>query len=257
MTTTNLSGKVVLITGASAGIGAATALEFAKHGSNLISFILFQTKTWTTSKVCVRAVDVQNKKEIYSAINELPDEFKDIDILVNNAGLAIGFDPLEKNSENAVQQVIGTNVNGYIYTIQAVLPRMKERNSGDIINIGSISGVQTHQYGTALYAASKHAVEGLTASIRKELVATKIRAILIRPGAVRTDFTLKRVPERGPEFLDTYYAGYEPLVAQNIADCIIYAASRPTNVVISELTVLPNAQADITLVHREGAKGPV
>jgi 3-hydroxy acid dehydrogenase/malonic semialdehyde reductase len=127
---------------------------------------------------------------------------------------------------------------------------MKERNSGDIIMMGSISGKQSHGFGNTIYAASKHAVEGITESLRKELVNTKIRVLLIRPGAVHTEFTLKR--SRGnSEFSKIYYSGFEPLNAKDVAECVVFGANRPLNVVISELTVLPNAQADLSTTHRE------
>jgi len=127
---------------------------------------------------------------------------------------------------------------------------MKERNSGDIIMMGSISGKQSHGFGNSIYSASKFAVEGITDSLRKELVKTKIRVLLIRPGSVETEFTLNR--SRGnSEFSKIYYSGYEPLNSKDIAECIVFGANRPINVVISELTVLPNAQADTLTVHRD------
>jgi len=164
--------------------------------------------------------------------------------------LAVGFDSLEEQEEEAIKTVFETNVNGSIYITQAVLPRMKERNSGDIIMMGSISGQQSHGFGNSIYAASKHAVEGITISLRKELINTKIRVLLIRPGAVETEFTLKR--SRGnSEFSKIYYSGFEPLNAKDVAECVVFGANRPINVVISELTVLSNAQADLTTIHRD------
>ncbi|KAG9296626.1 hypothetical protein G9A89_002897 [Geosiphon pyriformis] len=254
----NLSGRVVLITGASSGIGAAAALEFAKHGRGkcLIELRDNIISQYPSVQVHHSVVDIRNKDEVDQAVANLPENFKDVDVLVNNAGIAIGFDPLEESKHQNVIAVLETNINGAIYMIQAILPSMKARNSGDIINIGSISGQQTHQYGNAIYSGSKFALEGITLSIRKELVATKIRVILIRPGAVKTDFTSLRAGGK-PDFDDIFYAGYDPLVAKDVADCIIFAAARPNNVVISELTVLPNAQADMTLIHREGNVGPI
>ncbi|CAG8539825.1 7321_t:CDS:2 [Funneliformis mosseae] len=248
---TELSGRVVLITGASSGIGAATALEFAKYNSKLISFFcsrferLQELKSqilnqYSDTQIHIDGVDVRNKQAIDDAIENLPQGFKDIDVLFNNAGLAIGFEPLEKKPQEEIQTVLETNVNGIIYAIQAVLPGMKQRNSGDIIMMGSISGQQSHGFGNSIYAASKHAIEGITESLRKELVKTKIRVLIIRPGSVETEFTLNR--SRGsPGFSEIYYS----------AECVVFGANRPTNVVISELTVLPNAQADIVTIHRD------
>ncbi|CAG8454607.1 4318_t:CDS:2 [Ambispora leptoticha] len=248
MSATNLSGRVVLITGASAGIGAATAQEFAKY--ELKSNI---RKEYPSVEIHIAVVDIRNKNEIDNAVKDLPEKFKDIDVL---AGIAIGFDTIENQTQDNILAVLETNINGLIYMTQAVLPRMKERNSGDIINIGSISGTQTHQYGNSIYAGSKYAVEGITDSIRRELVATKIRVIIIRPGAVNTEFTVRRAGG-DTDFNNTYFAGYEPLVAKDIAECVVFAATRPTNVVVAEMFVLPTAQADITLFHREGNVGPL
>ncbi|CAI2176612.1 11061_t:CDS:2 [Funneliformis geosporum] len=251
---TELSGRVVLITGASSGIGASTALEFAKYNSKLISFFVQLKsqilKQYSETRIHIDRVDVRDKQAIDDAIGKLPQEFKGIDVLINNAGLAIGFEPLEKKPQEEIQTVLETNINGLIYVIQAVLPGMKERNSGDIIMMGSISGQQSHGFGNSIYAASKHAVEGITDSLRKELVKTKIRVLIIRPGSVNTEFTLKR--SRGSsEFSEIYYSGYEPLNAKDIAECVVFGANRPTNVVISELTVLPNAQVDVVTIHRD------
>ncbi|CAJ0761449.1 21500_t:CDS:10 [Entrophospora sp. SA101] len=189
--------------------------------------------------VIKETLDIQNKDEIDEKIANLPEEFKDIDILVNNAGLAIGFDPIEKNSQKDIETVIDTNINGLLYMTQAVLPIMKRRNSGDIINIGSISGTNSHGYGNTVYAATKYATEGITDSIRKETLSSKIRVTLIRPG--------------NNEFSKTYYDGFDPLSSKDIAECIVYTATRPKNVVISVLEVLPNAQADITTIHRSNS----
>ncbi|CAG8512621.1 11893_t:CDS:2 [Ambispora gerdemannii] len=252
MSTTNLSGRVVLMfVGASAGMGAATAQEFAEH--ELESNI---RRKHPSVEIHIAAVDIRNKNEIDNAVNSLPEKFKRVDVLVNNAGIAVGFNTIEKQTQEDILSVLETNLNGLIYMTHAILPRMKERNSGDIINIGSISGKQTHQYGNSIYSASKYAVEGFTTSIRKELIATKIRVILIRPGAVKTEFTLRRSGD-DDKFDAIFYEGYDPLVAKDIAECVVFAAIRPTNVVISEMEVLSNAQADIMLIHREGGDGPL
>ncbi|CAJ0768987.1 5671_t:CDS:2, partial [Entrophospora sp. SA101] len=165
--------------------------------------------------VIKETLDIQNKDEIDEKIANLPEEFKDIDILVNNAGLAIGFDPIEKNSQKDIETVIDTNINGLLYMTQAVLPIMKRRNSGDIINIGSISGTNSHGYGNTVYAATKYATEGITDSIRKETLSSKIRVTLIRPGAVKTEFSLVRTRGNN-EFSKTYYDGFDPLSSKDI-----------------------------------------
>ncbi|PKY38035.1 NAD(P)-binding protein [Rhizophagus irregularis] len=263
---TELSGRVVLITGASAGIGEATALEFAKYNSKLILLArraerLQKLKSqilekYPNTQIHTCEVDVRNKQAIDNVIANLPQELKDIDVLVNNAGIAIGFETLENQSQEEIQATLETNVNGLIYVTQAVLPRMKERNSGDIIIMGSISGKQSHGFGNSIYSASKFAVEGITDSLRKELVKTKIRVLLIRPGSVETEFTLNR--SRGnSEFSKIYYSGYEPLDAKDIAECVVFGANRPTNVVISELNVLPNAQVDTVTIHRDNDFNPM
>ncbi|RIB10376.1 hypothetical protein C2G38_194154 [Gigaspora rosea] len=258
----NLQKRVVLITGASSGIGAAIALEFAKANSKLIllarrldrlndvkSKIL---ETYPSCEIHISVVDIKNKQEIDNAIVNLPSGFKDIDVLVNNAGTAFGFDPLEENSQKDIQSTIETNVCGLIYMTQAVLPKMKERNSGDIINMGSISGKRSHGFGNAVYSGSKFAIEGITESLRKELLTTKIRVVLVRPGAVKSEFVLVR-SYGNAEFSNAYYSGFEPLVPQDVAECVVFVAARPTNVVISEIEILPNAQADVQSLKIENS----
>ncbi|CAG8459514.1 12393_t:CDS:2 [Dentiscutata heterogama] len=166
-----------------------------------------------------------------------------------NAGTALGFDPLEENSQKDIQATIETNVYGLIYMTQAVLPKMKERDSGDIINMGSISGKRSHGFGNA---GSKFAIEGITESLRKELLSTKIRVVLVRPGAVKSEFTLVR-SYGNAEFSNAYYSGFEPLIPQDVAECVVFVAARPTNVVVSEIEILPNAQADAQSLRIENS----
>lgn len=191
-----LQNKNVLITGASAGIGAATALDFARQGSNLILTArrvdrLEQLKKQIASeapnvKVHTAALDVQDSKAIASLIPSLPKDFQEIDVLVNNAGLVIGLESVGDIKPEEIDIMIDTNVKGLINVTQAVLEGMKKRNSGHIFMLGSIAGIEAYA-NAAIYCASKFAVKGFTRSLRRELVATKIKLCEIAPGMVNTE----------------------------------------------------------------------
>ncbi|KAI8144328.1 hypothetical protein BJV82DRAFT_607017 [Fennellomyces sp. T-0311] len=249
-----LEGKNVLITGASAGIGEATAREFAKEGSNLILAArrverlqgLKQEleKTYPSITVIAVQLDVRDKKEIDSVVAQVPP----VDVLVNNAGMVLGLDPLEKVDEAEFDQMFATNVKGLVFLTQAVIPSMRARQTGHIINLGSIAGKQAYPNGS-IYCATKHAVEAITTSLRHELVDTPIRVSAICPGLVNTEFSTIRF--RGDkEKADNVYAGLQPLVGQDIAELIVFTAGRPPHVNIADMLVFPTAQADARNIHR-------
>ncbi|KAI8972490.1 hypothetical protein BDB01DRAFT_809943 [Pilobolus umbonatus] len=252
----SLSGKHVFITGASSGIGEACAREFAKEGSHLILAArrverLSQLKDELKAKypkieIHTLTMDVRQKKQIDQALVGVKEE---IDVLVNNAGLVIGVDHLSDVTEDAFDTMFETNVKGLVFLTQAILPGMKARNKGHIINIGSVAGKQAYP-GGSIYCGSKHAVDAITKALSYELVHTDIRVSQICPGLVNTEFSTVRF--RGDkESADNVYRGLEPLVGQDIAELVTFTASRPPHVNISDMLVFPTAQADATTVSRK------
>jgi len=254
-----LEGKVVLVTGASAGIGAACAKEFAKEGSHLIvtgrrlerleSLKNELAGLYPHQIVHPIALDVRSRNAINGAIASLPDELKNIDVLVNNAGLVIGLDKLSDVTEDAINTMLDTNVKGLVYLTQAVLPGMKEQKKGHIINVGSVSGKQVYA-GGGIYCASKHAVDAISRTLLLELVDTPLRVTQINPGMVNTEFSTVRFGGDSAK-ADAVYKGLQPLVGEDIAEIVTFAASRPPHVNIADVLVFPTAQADARTSHRE------
>ncbi|KAF0521021.1 NADP-binding protein [Gigaspora margarita] len=257
-----LKNKTVLITGASAGIGEACAKEFAKVGSNLILTArridrLNELKQLILSehpnlKVYTRQLDVRDKSTVDQLVPTLPSDLKDIDVLVNNAGLVKGMDKIGEVSSEDIDTMIDTNVKGLLYVTQAVLPRMKERQKGHIINIGSISGKQVYPNG-GVYCASKHAVNAISRTLLNELVDTPIRVTEINPGMVETEFSVIRFGGDKSR-ADKVYDGLTPLTGEDIAETVIFVASRPDHVNIADVTVYPVNQASVSSVYRPNAK---
>ncbi|KAL0078926.1 hypothetical protein J3Q64DRAFT_1734017 [Phycomyces blakesleeanus] len=253
-----LEGKNILITGASAGIGEACAREFAKEGSNLIlaarrlskldelkADILKQHPNITIYTV---ALDVSDKENIDKVVPGLLEKVKHVDVLVNNAGLVIGLDRLLDTSAEAIDAMFNTNVKGLVFLTQAVLPGMLARQTGHIINLGSVAGKQSYG-GGSIYCATKHAVDAITRALSIELVDTPLRVSQICPGMVKTEFSTIRF--RGDqEKADNVYKGLQPLVGQDIAELIVFTASRPPHVNISDMLVFPTAQADSKTISR-------
>eukprot|EP01124_Arcella_intermedia_P014881 TRINITY_DN21435_c0_g1_i1.p1 TRINITY_DN21435_c0_g1~~TRINITY_DN21435_c0_g1_i1.p1 ORF type:complete len:268 (+),score=62.87 TRINITY_DN21435_c0_g1_i1:43-846(+) len=254
----NLKNKNVLITGASAGIGKASALHFAACGSNLILLARRLEKLEALKQeilqkygvtVFIYKIDVAVHSEWPALMKAIPSELERIDILVNNAGKALGFAHLTDYPHEDVNEILDVNIKGAIYAIQFVVKGMKERKTGHIINLSSIAGKQAYVNGS-IYCASKYALEAVSDSLRQELVDTGIRVTKISPGAVNTEFSVVRF--RGDnERANKVYEGFVPLVAEDIADNILYAASRPQHVQIADIIVFPNAQASAYLIHRK------
>jgi serine 3-dehydrogenase len=254
----SLKEKTVCITGASAGIGAACAEEFAKLGCNLLLIARrkervdelarklhasYPTETHTMH------LDIRNRKEIEIAFSSLDEEWKAIDILVNNAGLARGLAKLHEGNVEDWDEMIDTNVKGLLYVTRAVLPGMVERNNGHIINIGSIAGHQTYPMGN-VYSATKFAVVGITRSLRMDLLGSAIRVSSVDPGLVETEFSQVRF--RGDnERASKTYQGMTPLTPHDVAEAVVFCATRPEHVNIGELTITPTDQATVTMVHRK------
>ncbi|PIA88797.1 putative oxidoreductase [Cercospora beticola] len=261
-----LEGKTIVITGASSGIGKATAQEFARTSPKNLKIVLTARRVDALKqlaadinkevgdgvKVLPVQLDVSKPEEVKQFIPNLPQEFQDIDVLVNNAGLVKGVDKAGEIKDEDITVQFATNVTGLINMTQEVLKVMKkkgESGAGDIINIGSIAGREPYP-GGSIYCATKAAVRSFTDAMRKELIATRIRVIEIDPGQVETEFSVVRF-YGDKEKADAVYKGVTPLTPDDIAETIVFSAGRPENVVIADLLVFPNHQAGAGILHRK------
>jgi 3-hydroxy acid dehydrogenase/malonic semialdehyde reductase len=252
-----LQNKIVCITGASAGIGAACAQEFAKLGCNLLLIArrkerleLLAQELRSSHNVTAHCVqlDVRNQKEVGKTFAALPPSWKAIDVLINNAGLARGLAKLHEGNTDDWDEMIDTNVKGLLYVTRAVLPSMVERNGGHVINIGSIAGHQTYPMGN-VYCASKFAVVGITRSLKMELLGTNVRVSSVDPGLVETEFSQVRYRGDATRAAKTY-EGMTPLTPRDVAEAVVFCATRPQHVSVQEITITPTDQASVTMVHR-------
>ncbi len=251
-----LQNKIVLITGATSGIGRAAAIEFAKAGSNLILFarravLLAEVKALCEKegvKVHTALCDVRDRSSVLEALNSIPEELKLIDILVNNAGMARGLEPLIEGNPEDWDETLDTNVKGLLYITREVAKQMSDRNSGHIINIGSTAGHDVYPNGS-VYCASKFAVKAITQALRIEFVAKNIRVTTIDPGMVETNFSLVRFSGDQTR-AENVYKGITPLSPEDVADAVVYAAGRPPHVSINEIILTPTAQANSNFAHR-------
>lgn len=242
--------KVALITGATSGIGEATAMMFASNGYNLIitgrrSERLNRLKNRLEDdlvKVLDLCFDVRDENQVKEMIGQLPQEWRKIDVLVNNAGLAAGLDSIDTGDSDDWNRMIDTNIKGLLYVTKEVVRKMKRnKTEGHIINIGSIAGKEVYPHGN-VYCATKHAVDALTKGMRLDLLKHNIKVTQICPGAVETEFSLVRFHDDA-ERAKSVYKGYDSLVAMDIADCIWFVVSRPKHVNINDMIVMPTAQA--------------
>ena len=247
--------KTALITGATSGIGRATAHEFAKQGIRLIICGRRQERLETIQKglskltdVHILNFDVRDKKAVFSAIESLPENFKHIDILINNAGNAHGLDPIQEGNLDDWDAMMDINVKGLLYVSKAVIPQMTERQSGHIINIGSSAGKEVYPKGN-VYCASKHAVVAVTEGMRMDLNPFGIKVAAINPGLVETEFSQVRF--KGKTIADNVYKGYKALQPEDVADVISFAISRPAHVNIADVLMFCTAQASSTIVKKE------
>ncbi|QYJ68970.1 SDR family NAD(P)-dependent oxidoreductase [Flavobacterium litorale] len=248
--------KTALITGATSGIGRATAHHFAKHNFKLIlcgrrndRLKALQNELSTQTQVYTLNFDVRDKQAVDSAIASIPAEFTTIDILVNNAGNAHGLDPIQNGDTNDWDAMIDINVKGLLYVSKAIIPSMIVRKQGHIINIGSIAGKEVYTNGN-VYCASKHAVDAINQGMRMDLNQYGIRVGAINPGLVATEFSEVRFKGDVERATDVY-KGYEPLQADDIADIITFVVTRPYHVNIADLMVLPTAQAGATILNKD------
>lgn len=250
--------KTILITGATAGIGKATAKIYAKNGWNLIltgrrAERLEELKASLVEQYSAEVItlnfDVRDKSAVNQAIEGLPATWKNIDVLLNNAGLAKGFSDIQDGLVEDWETMIDTNIKGLLYVSKAVMPLMIERKSGHIVNIGSIAGKEVYAKGN-VYCSTKHAVEGITKALRLDLLPHKIKVSAICPGAVDTEFSTVRF-DGDKDRADSVYNGYQPLLAQDIAEAIYFVTSRPFHVNINDLLIMPTAQANTSNLLRE------
>ncbi len=254
----NLKNKIILITGASAGIGEACAHLFAKEGAQLIitarraeklhELAIMLEKDHGT-KVLARALDVRDADAVNTLIADLPPDFKNVDILINNAGLVLGVEKAHETPGKDVDIMLDTNIKGVLNMIRAIVPQMTLNQSGHVINISSIAGHEAYP-GGSIYCASKHAVDALTKSLRMDVVDTPLRVTAISPGLVDTEFSLVRFKGNAAK-AKAVYEGLEALVAEDIAEAVLFAASRPAHVQIADMIIFPTQQAAATVVHRE------
>ena len=247
--------KIALVTGATSGIGKATAQILAKNNYKIIlcgrredRLLELKKELSAFTEVCTLSFDVRDKKAVFESINSLPEGFSKIDVLINNAGNAHGLDSIQNGDLDDWDAMIDINVKGLLYVSKAIIPKMIEQKSGHIINIGSIAGKEVYANGN-VYCASKHAVDALNQAMRIDLNPYGIRVGGIHPGAVETEFSEVRF-KGDSERAATVYKGFEPLRAEDIADIIHFVISRPYHVNIADLMVLPTAQASATVMNR-------
>ncbi|RZN83637.1 MAG: SDR family NAD(P)-dependent oxidoreductase [Winogradskyella sp.] len=246
--------KTALITGATSGIGRATAHEFAKQGIDLVLCGRRQERLDIVQKALSREADVhtlnfdvRDKDKTFEAINSLPDRFKNIDILINNAGNAHGLDPIETGNIDDWDAMMDINVKGLLYVSKAIIPGMTERKSGHIINIGSSAGKEVYPKGN-VYCASKHAVLAITEGMRIDLNPYGIKVSAVNPGLVETEFSQVRF--KGDSAADNVYKGYKALQPEDVAEVIHFAISRPAHVNLADVLMFCTAQASSTIVKK-------
>ena len=250
-----MSSKTVLITGATSGIGKATSYKLALSKMQLIicgrrkkELNKIEAELSKLTSVTSLCFDVSDNEQVIKSIESIPADFQQIDVLINNAGNAHGLSQIQTGDLADWDAMIDINVKGLLYVTKAVLPSMLDRDSGHIINIGSLAAKDVYANGT-VYCASKKAVDAITEGMRKDLHETGIKVGAVHPGLVETNFSIVRF--KGDEDkASTVYKGYDPLQAQDIAEIVDFVVSRPAHVNITDLLVLPSAQASSTQVKK-------
>jgi 3-hydroxy acid dehydrogenase / malonic semialdehyde reductase len=248
--------KTALITGATSGIGKATAIRFAANGIRIILCGRRQERLEQLKKelsvetqVHILNFDVRNKTEVFDKISSLPSEFKKIDILINNAGNAHGLDPIQSGNIDDWDAMLDINVKGLLYVSKAIIPGMMKKRSGHIINIGSTAGKEVYPNGN-VYCASKHAVDAINQGMRLDLNGYGIRVGAVNPGLTQTEFSDVRF-KGDTDKAEKVYQGFKALQPEDIADIIHFVVTRPYHVNIADLTVMPTAQASSTIVDKK------
>jgi len=252
------TAPIALITGASSGIGEATALTLANHGFNTIlvgrrkdrlEALKASIEQNFPVQAYVATVDVRDKQAVQDMVNALPLAWRSVQVLINNAGLAWGLSAIDQGQLEHWDTMIDTNIKGLLYVTKFVTPLLVENGNGHIVNIGSIAGKEVYANGN-VYCATKHAVDALSRSMRLDLSHYPIKVSAIHPGAVETEFSLVRF-DGDAERAANVYKGFENLVAQDIADAIWFMLSRPKHVNINEMTIMPTAQPMAGVIHRQ------
>ena len=253
-----LDKKIVFVTGASSGIGRSCVRSFASLGARLLMAarrldrlekIAGEIKKDFSADSYSFGLDVRDQPAVERALAELPKEWRAIEVLVNNAGLSRGLDRLHEGKIDDWEEMIDTNIKGLLYISRAVIPGMLERGSGHVINIGSIAGHELYPGGN-VYCATKFAVNAISRGLRLDLVGTPVRVSSVDPGMVETEFSLVRF--RGDaQRAGKVYQGFVPLTPDDIADAVVFCATRPQHVNVSEMIVMPTAQASTMLAHRK------
>lgn len=250
--------KTVFITGATSGIGRACACAFAGAGHRVIingrreqklEDLKAELEKKYSIPVLALSFDVRKKEDVFEAIHNLPQEWEQIDILVNNAGLALGKDHFDEAHLHDWEIMIETNITGLLYVTKAVLPGMIKNNKGHIINISSTASNQVYEYGN-IYCATKSAVTALSESMRIDLLQHKIKVTNMKPGAVKTEFSVVRY-KGDEEKAGKTYTGFEPLTGEDVAQTVLYCTTLPDNVCINDLTMTSLAQANSIYFHKE------
>ncbi|MCF8357807.1 MAG: SDR family NAD(P)-dependent oxidoreductase [Prolixibacteraceae bacterium] len=250
--------QIAFITGATSGIGKATALLLAKKGfkiiingrrKGLLQRLARELCTLSNSEPLQLVFDVRDSDAVNSAINSLPEAWKNITLLINNAGLAAGFEPLHEGDYSDWNRMIDTNIKGIAYVTKAVVKQMISNQRGHIINVSSIAGKEAYPNGN-VYCASKHAVEGLTRAMRLDFLKYNIKVGSIAPGMVNTEFSTVRF-HGDKNRADDVYTGMQPLLAEDVAEAILFMATRPPHVNIDDMLIMPTAQGSARDVFRK------
>jgi NADP-dependent 3-hydroxy acid dehydrogenase YdfG len=248
--------KIALITGATSGIGRATAIKLSENGYNLIlcgrrteKLEELKNQLSKTVKISLLTFDVRNRKDVELQLNSLTNEWKNIDVLVNSAGNAHGLSPIHNGDIDDWDAMIDGNVKGLLYVSRAIIPQMVERKKGHIINLSSIAGKQTYANG-AVYCASKKSVEAISEGMRLDLTEYGIKITNIAPGAVETEFSEVRF-KGDKERAKKVYEGYEPLLAEDIADLIFYTINAPERVTIADVVIYSKSQSAPTTIYKK------
>jgi 3-hydroxy acid dehydrogenase/malonic semialdehyde reductase len=253
----SLKNKIVFITGASSGIGRSCVKAFAAQGARLIlaarraewlERLAVELKTEHGPDILVLKLDVRDPEAVAAAVSGLTAEWAAIEVLVNNAGLSRGLDKLHEGKPQDWDEMIDTNIKGLLYVSRAVIPGMVARGRGHVINIGSIAGREVYPGGN-VYCATKFAVNALTKGMRLDLNGTGVRVSTVDPGLTETEFSVVRFHGE-EERAGKVYQGYTPLAPEDIADAVVYCATRPMHVDVAEMLVLPTAQASTTMLHK-------
>jgi len=254
---TSMKGKIVFVTGASSGIGAATAMEFARHGAKLVlcarrlerlQAMEAELRDAGAADLLLLEIDVRDRETVKRVLNELPEAWRSIDVLVNNAGLSRGLTKLYEDDIENWEEMIDTNVKGLLYVTRAIVPGMVARNQGHVINLGSIAGHMAYANG-GVYCATKAAERFISDGLRIDVNGTAVRVTSIDPGMVETDFSKVRFRGDAERAAKTYQ-NVDPLQPDDIADAIVWAATRPAHVSIQSVVLTPTAQANPFVLTR-------